>query len=75
MISSTEYHTSKISKFVDHSLQLHAKTLPSYAQSNIFHTRNKLEPDKDKSKDSILVILDVRARYINIPNHEGKRNA
>ena len=36
VISSTEYHTSKISKFVDHSLQLHAKTLPSYAQATYF---------------------------------------
>ena len=32
---------------------------------------NKLECVKDKSKDSIIVTLDVRALYRNIPNHEG----
>ena len=29
-VSSVECHTSKISKFVDHCLQPHAKSLPSY---------------------------------------------
>ena len=42
VISSTEYHTSKISKFVDHYLQLHAKTLPSYTQSNRFHKQTTI---------------------------------
>ena len=27
--------------------------------------------DKDTSKDSILVTLDVKALYTNIPNHKG----
>ena len=31
---------------------------------------NKLENVKDISKDSILVTLDVKALYTNIPNHE-----
>ena len=31
---------------------------------------NKLENVKDTSKDSILVTLDVKALYTNIPNHE-----
>ena len=32
---------------------------------------NKHENFKDKSKDFILVTLDVKALYTNIPNHEG----
>ena len=32
---------------------------------------NKLENVKDTSKDSILVTLDVKALYTNIPNYEG----
>ena len=31
---------------------------------------NKLENVKDRSKDSVLVTLDVKALYTNIPNHE-----
>ena len=32
VVSSVECHTSKISKFVDHCLQPHAKSLPSYVK-------------------------------------------
>ena len=69
-VSSIHFHTSKLSKFVNHYLQTHAKGLPSYVK----HTtdfRNKLENVKDKSKDPILVILDVNTLYTNIPSHEG----
>ena len=32
VVSSVEYHTSKISKFVNHYLQPHVKSLPSYVK-------------------------------------------
>ena len=67
--SSIDCHTRKIPKFVDHYLQPYAKALPSYVKDNRF--QKKLENLKDTSKDSILVTLDEKALYTNIPNHEG----
>ena len=67
-VSSIHCHTSKISKFINHHLQPHAKALPSYVQDTTDFT-SKLEAVKDKSKDSILVTLHVQALYTNIPNH------
>ena len=70
VVSSIDCHTSKIFEFVDHYLQPHSKALPSYFQDKT-NFMNKLECVRDKSKDSIIVTLDVRALYRNIPNHEG----
>ena len=70
VVSSIDCHTSKLSKFVDHYLQPHAKALPSYDKDTTDFI-SKLENVKDTSKDSILVTLDVKALYTNIPNHEG----
>ena len=65
------FHEVAISKFVVYHLQSHAKVLPSYVQDTIYFI-NKLETFEYKSKDSILVILDVRALYTNIlTNHVG----
>ena len=70
VVSSMDCHTSKLSKFVDHYLQPHAKVLPSYVKDTIDFIK-KLENVKDTSVDSILVTLDVKAFYTNILNHEG----
>ena len=70
VVSSIDCHTSKLSKFVDHYLQTHTKSLPCYIEDATDFI-NKLENVKDTSKDSILVTLDVKALYTNIPNHEG----
>ena len=70
VVSSIDCHTSKLSKLTDHYLQLHAKALPSYVKDSTDFI-NKLENVKDTSKESILVTLDVKALYTNIPNHEG----
>ena len=70
VVSSVECHTSKISKFVDQYLQPHAKSL----SSNIKNTSdfiNRINETKDINKDTILVTLDVKLLYTNIPNHEG----
>ena len=66
VVNSTDCHTSKRSKFVDHYLQPHARALPSYVKDTTGFI-NKLQNVKDTSKDSNLVTLDT-----NIPNHEGK---
>ena len=70
VVSSIDCHTSKLSKFVDHYVPPHAKALPSNVKDTT-NFINKLENVKDISKDSILVTLDVKALYTNIPNHEG----
>ena len=70
VVSSSDCHNSKFSKFVDHYLQLHAKALPSYVKDTTDFI-NILGNVKDISKDSILVILDVIELYTNISNHEG----
>ena len=46
IVNSICFHASKVSKFVDHYLQTHAKALPSYVQEVFFI--NKLETVKDK---------------------------
>ena len=70
VVSSVKCRTSKISKFVDHYLQPHAKSLPSYIKdTSDFITR--INETKDMNKDTILVTLDVKSLYTNIPNHEG----
>ena len=70
VVSSVECHTSKISKFVDHYLQPHAKSLPSYIKDTSDFI-NRINETKDVNKDTILVTLDVKSLYTNIPNHEG----
>ena len=62
------FHEVVISRFVVYHLQSHAKVLPSYVQDTIDFI-NKLETFEYNSKDSMLVILDVRALYTNILTH------
>ena len=68
--SSIDCHTGKLSRFVNQYLQPHAKALLSYIK-NTTDFISKLENVKDTSKDFILVTLDVKSLYTNIPNHEG----
>ena len=70
VVRSINCHTSKHSKFFDHSLHHHAKALPSYVKDTTDFI-NKHENVKDTSKDCILVTLDVKVLYSKIPNHEG----
>ena len=70
VVSSVECHASKISKFVDHYLQPHAKSLPSYIKDTSDFT-NRINKTKDINKGTILVTLNVKSLYTNIPNNEG----
>lgn len=42
VVSSVKYHTSKISKFIDHFLQPHAKSLSSYIKDTQKNRRYKV---------------------------------
>ena len=62
VISSINFYKTKNFKFIDHYHQPHSTSIQSYFQDTTDFT-NKLEIVKDKSKDSILVSLDVWAIY------------
>ena len=73
VVSSIECHTSKISEFVDHHLQPVVQETLSYVKdTNDF--LNKLEIcSSEIDNNTILVTMDVKSLYTNIPNDEGIR--
>ena len=69
VISSINCHTAKLSKFVDHHLQEHVVKTASYVKDTtdfLNKTRNIVVPP-----NSLLVTMDVKSLYTNIPNEEG----
>ena len=73
VVSSIDCHTSKISEFVDHHLQSVVQETSSYVKdTNDF--LNKLNTCSGEIDDNtILVTMDVKSLYTNIPNDEGIR--
>ena len=71
VVSSIDCHTSKISEFVDHYLQPFAKQLNSYVKDTTDFIRKLKYFSDQKDKDTILVTLDVKSLYTQIPNQEG----
>ena len=68
LVSSVECYTSKISKFVGHFHQLHAKSLPSYINDTSDFI-NKINETKDLNKESW---REMSNHFIPIySNHEG----
>ena len=70
MVSSVNSHTANISKDVDYNLQPIVKEIPS----NVKDTQDflkKLKKIKDIPQEGLLVALDVKPLYTNIPNNEG----
>ena len=63
-------HTTKHSKYVDYHLQPIVKEIPSYVKDTKDFLK-KLEKLKDIPQESLLVTLDVKSLYTNIPNNEG----
>ena len=63
-------HTANISKYVDYHLQPIVKEIPSYVKDTQGFLK-KLEKVKDISLERLLVTLDVKSLYTNIPNNEG----
>ena len=71
VVSSIGCHTEKISKYVDHHLQPLNQALPSYIKDTTDFL-NKLDSlPKKLPKNTIMVTMDVRALYTNVPNNEG----
>ena len=62
-------HTANISKYVDYHLQPIVKEIPSYVKDTQDFLK-KLEKVKDIPQESLLVTLDVKSLYTNIPNNE-----
>ena len=70
VVSSIDCHTTKISKYIDNQLQPHVKELKSYVKDSTDFIR-KLNSMEKISDNSILVTMDLRSLYTNIPNKEG----
>jgi hypothetical protein len=70
VVSSIGCHTEKISQFVDHHLQSLNQNLPSHVKDTTDFLR-KLNEIPEIPDDSILVTMDVRSLYTNVPNDEG----
>ena len=70
VVSSIGCHTEKISQFVDYHLKSFNQALPSYVQDTT-HFLKKLDDLPDIPDEAILVTMDVRSLYTNIPNTEG----
>ena len=70
VVCSVNCHTSSISKYVDYHLQPIVKDMPSYVRD----TKDFLTKQNDIRhipKESLLVTLDVKSLYTNIPNNDG----
>ena len=70
VVSSVNCHIANISKYVDYHLQPIVKEIPSYVKDTQDFLK-KLEKVKDIPQESLLVTLDAKSLYTNIPNNEG----
>ena len=68
--SSIDCHTAKISKYIDHQLQLHVKELNSYVKDSTDFIRKINSMDKI-TDNSIFVTMDILSLCTNISNKEG----
>ena len=69
VVSSVNYHTYTISKYVDFHLQPIVKNIPSYVRDTTDFLQ-KLDKVKNIPNGCLLVTLDVKSLYTNIPNNE-----
>ena len=67
---SLSLYIYKISKYIDNQLQPHVKELKSYVKDSTDFIR-KINSMEKVPNNSILVTMDVRSLYTNIPNKEG----
>ena len=71
VIDSMNCHSMQISKYVDYHLQPEVVKLKSYTKDST-DTIHKISQFQDKINETdILVSMDVRSLYTNIPNDEG----
>ena len=71
VVSSIGCHTEKISSFVEHHLQPMNQNLPSYVKDTTDFIKKIESLPEDPRQETILVTMDVRSLYTNIPNEEG----
>ena len=72
VINSINCHTNTISKYDHFHLQLIAKNIPSYVRDpNRFPS--KIRSGQNILDNSLLVTLDVKSLYTNIPNNEDAK--
>ena len=71
VISSTNCHTTKLSKFVDHYIQPHAKQLKSYIRDTTEFLNKISNLHTTIPPGAILVTMDVKSLYTNIKHNEG----
>jgi hypothetical protein len=70
VVSSIGCHTERISKYVDHHLQPLNQNLESYVKDTTDFLK-KLENIPEIPEEAVLVTMDVRSLYTNVPNDEG----
>ena len=70
VVSSVACHSSIISKYVDYYLNPVTQKLNSYVRDTTDFI-NKLSKVKDLPQNIILILMDVRYIYTNIPTKEG----
>ena len=71
IINSRGCHTAKISQYIDYHLQPEVVKLRSYVQDST-DAINKIQAiNNEMEEGDILVTMDVRSLYTNIPNQEG----
>ena len=70
VVSSVNCHTYTISKYVDFHLQPIVKNIPPYMRDTTDFLQ-KLDKVRNIPNDCLLVTLDVKSLYTNIPNNEG----
>ena len=74
MISSKNFHTSKISEYVNYQLQPIVKEIPSYVQDTIGFFRKIYQIDFFPD-NPCLVFVDVKSLHTNILNADRIRSA
>ncbi len=70
ILSANDSPTERISAFVDHFLQMYVPLMDSYLKDTTHHIR-KVESTGTLPPHTLLVTLDVKSLYTNIPQWEG----
>ena len=70
IVASNNAPTEKISQFVDYHLRPLVEKIPSYIKDTT-HFLNKLKTIPSLPTNVLLVTLDVKSLYTNIPHEEG----
>ena len=73
VVSLIDCATSKISEYVDYHLQPIVEETESYVKDTYDFLKKLNSCAADMDEDTILVTMDLKSLYANIPNDEGIR--